>query len=226
MATKAIKKEKVSTSKKDEKILNKKEEPNTVQNSEMADMKAKMETLEKLLALATMQNKTTTSNVDEEDVVLGCNMVYGVTLSDATGESKIELKYGTENTITESEFKRILRKSSTKDLLRDGIIYFANEDDYTKFKIAKYKDISDDILISIFSKERPILNDIISQLNVLTDNRKNDKVIHSILYRICNMLRNKEIKDLSYEIRMGLEDYFNFKFERGMEFLNSLNLTK
>lgn len=226
MATKAIKKEKVSTSKKDEKILNENKEPNTVKNSEIEDMKAKMETLERLLALATMQNKTVSTSLDEEDVVLGCNMVYGVTLSDATGESKIELKYGVENTITETEFKRILRKSSTKDLLRDGVVYFLNEDDYTKFKIAKYKNISDDILIEIFSKEKLILNDIISQLNILTDNKKNDKVVHSILYRICDMLRNKKIKDLSYEVRMGLEDYFDFKFVRGMEFLNSLNLTK
>ena len=124
-----------------EEIVNKendiKKETVSEENNELALMRAKMELLEKMLMNANFANKTI-DNSNDEDVVLGCNMIYGVSLSSPNGDSKLSLTYRNENSTTAGEFKQILRSKSTKELLKNGIVYFVNEEDYEKFKINNF----------------------------------------------------------------------------------------
>lgn len=224
MATKSTKNTK-SVSKKKE---IKKVEESTIEKSnisiedQLAEMTKKYEDVLKMIAMTQASNSNQKETVEEEDVSLGCNMVYGILLSSPDGSVSLKLKYKDIIDVDYYEFKQLFKKAFLKDALKSGLIYFENEEDYNRFKIKKTKDITDEAIINIIKDNS--LNDIISKFNELTQNKKNHNIVHSILYRICYMLKRNIIPAMSYEIRVGIEDYFGMKLEKGMNILNSLNL--
>ena len=161
---------------------------------------------------------------EESEVVIGCRVINGLgwgDRSDVTGE--IRLNYNEEQSVTVSDMKVFFRQAGIRKLFEDGLCYFANKEDYLIFKIKDYIDLSDENLIEILDKADT--NEIIRDLNKITNNKKNGNVINCVIYRICDMIR-KGILDWGYYTRKGVEEYFGMDFDRGITTLNMLDKYK
>lgn len=161
---------------------------------------------------------------EDAEVIIGCRVINGVgwgDRSDATGE--IRLSYKEEQSVAVSDMKIFFRQSHIKRLFEDGLCYFANPEDYLIFKIKTYNDLSDEHLVEMLDKADH--NEIIRDLNKLTDNKKNGNVVNCMIYRICDMIRNKTL-DWGYYTRKAIEEYFNMDFDRGINTLNMLDRFK
>ena len=120
-----------------------------------------------------------------------------------------------------NEMKKLFRRAYIKKLFEDGICYFVDEESYKLFNIRKHKDLSEEALVSLLTSGS--VNDIIKELDVITENKRNSNVLNCVIYRICNMIRKGELKDWDYYIRKGIESYFGTEFDRGISILNSLD---
>lgn len=157
----------------------------------------------------------------EDEVTIGCRMLQGIGLHSDDGTIKINLSFNEEQTATINEMKKLLRQAGVKKAFEDGICYFQDEACYKIFNIKGYKDLSDESLIALLSLKD--VNEIIRKLDNLTENKKESSVVNCIIYRICNMIRKKQLSNWDYYVRKGIEDYFKIEFDRGINILNSLD---
>jgi len=184
-----------------------------------AEIQLEMEKMK--LFMATMQNNNQDNKeVEDEELEISCNMIYGISLESQNKDVQMSLKYNQNSIVLESDFKKLIRKVSIRKLFEDGIVYFVDESNYKKFGINNYNDISDKKLKEILKEN---ISTITSKFNELTQNKKNINVLHSLLYRICRMIKDNEINDLSYGTRKSLEeDYFKIQFDKGISYLIAL----
>ena len=220
---------KKSTTKVEKKIV-KKEEPieekpiEEKENEEVTALKQQIEEMKKAME-SLMSNKATEPSkvyVKEADneVIIGCRMLQGVGWGDPNkDEGEIRLRFNEEQTVTVSDMKKFFRQASIRKLFEDGICYFANEEDYVLFNIRKYKDLSNGNLINILEKEN--INDVIRELDKITESKKNSSIVNCIVFRICDMIKNNELK-WDYYTRKAIEDYFGVEFDRGILTLKAL----
>lgn len=190
------------------------------QMEEMKKMMLELSQENSLLKTAALQSKTNiTLNNEEDEVVVGCRLIQGVgwgSVQDSAGV--INLKYGEEKAITVSDMKKFFRNGNVKKLFVDGICYFANPEDYEKFGIKDYLDLSEERLKELFSKE---INDIVGELNKITENQRNINVVNCLIFRLCEMVKDRKI-NLDYYVRKGIEDYFGYTLDRGIMLLNGM----
>lgn len=227
MAGKTSKKD---TTKVNEKINKENKIEKKEKNEELDLLKQQMEEMKKmmlelsqensLLKTAALQSKTNiTLNNEEDEVVVGCRLIQGVgwgNVQDSAGE--INLKYGEEKTITVSDMKKFFRNGNVKKLFIDGICYFANPEDYEKFGIKDYLDLSEENLKELFSKE---INEIIGELKKMTEDQRNINVVNCLIFRLCELVKDRKI-NLDYYVRKGIEDYFGYTLDRGIMLLNGM----
>lgn len=227
MAGKTSKKD---TTKVNEKINKENKTEKKEKNEELDLLKQQMEEMKKmmlelsqensLLKTAALQSKTNiTLNNEEDEVVVGCRLIQGVgwgNVQDSAGE--INLKYGEEKTITVSDMKKFFRNGNVKKLFIDGICYFANPEDYEKFGIKDYLDLSEENLKELFSKE---INEIIGELKKMTEDQRNINVVNCLIFRLCELVKDRKI-NLDYYVRKGIEDYFGYTLDRGIMLLNGM----
>lgn len=215
---------KKSTTKVEKKIEKREEPIEEKENEEVTTLKQQIEEMKKAME-SLMSNKATEPSkvyVKEADneVVIGCRILQGVGWGDPNkDEGEIILGFNEEQTVTVSDMRKFFRKPSIRKLFEDGICYFANEEDYVLFNIRKYKDLSNDNLINILEKENT--NDVIRELDKITESKKNSSIVNCIVFRICDMIRNNELK-WDYYTRKAIEDYFGVEFDRGILTLKAL----
>lgn len=194
---------------------------------EIEKLKNEIELLKKMLIEKVSDTKSinnvTEVSDDNYEVLIGSNMLNDMELQSLNGDAKVTLKYKKEIPISASELKLILRKDSVRELLRNDIIYFINKEDYDKFKIKKNKDLSSENLIKILSQNS--FNNMVSDFNNLTNDKKSSNILHSILYRICDMMLENKL-NLSFQIIGSLEEYFGFSFKRGIESISEYKKLK
>ena len=133
----------------------------------------------------------------------------------------VDILFNDTQSLTISEVKKLFRRAHIKKLFEDGVCYFEDETNYQAFNIRNHKDLSDESLISLLTLNN--VNDIIRELDILTENKRNSNVLNCVIYRICNMIRKGQLKDWDYYIRKGIESYFGTEFDRGISVLNSLD---
>lgn len=220
-----VKNETVEVRKSEEKSLEKKEEKKI---DEVATLKAQLEEMKKAMeALINSKNETNiaTNQIivknEEEEVIIGCRVLQGIGWADPTGAAgEIRLSFNEEQAISLSDMKRFFRQPQVKRLFEDGLCYFVEPKYYALFNIRKYVDLSDENLINILTIKDT--NEIVRQLNSLTDNQKNGNIVNCIVFRICDMIR-KNVVTLDYYTRKAIEDYFGMDFDRGIYTLNALD---
>lgn len=190
------------------------------QMEEMKKMMLELSQENSLLKTAALQSKTNiTLNNEEDEVIVGCRLIQGVgwgNVQDSAGV--INLKYGEEKAITVSDMKKFFRDGNVKKLFVDGICYFANPEDYKKFGIKDYLDLSEENLKELFSKE---INEIIGDLKKMTEDQRNINVVNCLIFRLCELVKDRKI-NLDYYVRKGIEDYFGYTLDRGIMLLNGM----
>lgn len=200
------------------------------ENKELDLLKEQMEEMKKLmlqlsqenslLKNAALQAKTNiVLNKEEDEVTIGCRLIQGIgfgSSQDSAGE--INLKYGEEKTVTVFDMKKFFRSGNVKKLFIDGICYFVNLEDYEKFGIKNYLDLSEERLKELFSKE---INDIVGELNKITEDQRNINVVNCLIFRLCEMVKDRKI-NLDYYVRKGIEDYFGYTLDKGIILLNGM----
>lgn len=223
MANKKQKSEKKEVSIQEEKVINNESNDEVeILKAQLEDMKKQMEDLLKLQAQKPIVLE---QKEKKEETRIGCRVLQGVgwgNPGDNLGE--VRLRYNEEQNISVNDMKGFIRRDyAIKRLFEDGLCYFVDPKDYETFSIKKVTDLSDEALMNILSQKND--NKIISDLNELTNFKKKSNVLNCLIFRICDMIRNKKI-DLDYYTRRALEEYFKFTFDRGINMLDSYEKIK
>lgn len=223
---KSTKSEKEVTKKVEE--IKKVEEVKSEVNNEPSEvelLKAQIEEMKKAMAEMTKKASEPSKSIivkeAEDEVEIGCRMLQGIGLTSDDGTVYISLSFDDVQSLTINEMKKLFRRAYIKRLFEDGICYFVDEESYQLFNIRKHKDLSEEALVSLLTSGS--VNDIIKELDVITENKRNSNVLNCVIYRICNMIRKGQLKDWDYYIRKGIESYFGTEFDRGISILNSLD---
>ena len=221
-----------STSSKaeDKKINEIKEETVSNVNPEVEEMKAQVEAYKqqmeemKNMMAEMMKNMaqpvTRNAIVQEQEVEIGTAMVQGIGFTSLDGTITISIPYNSIQSLPLSEIKKLLRQPEIKRAFEDGLCYFVNPDDYILLGVYNHKDLSEKALEELLSEDD--VRVIIRKFNELTQNLKNASVTNCIIYRICDMIKDKKLNNMDYVTRKTLEDYFGLPFERGIKTLIEL----
>ena len=78
--------------------------------------------------------------------------------------------------------------------------------------------MSEERLKELFSKE---INDIVGELNKITEDQRNINVVNCLIFRLCEMVKDRKI-NLDYYVRKGIEDYFGYTLDKGIMLLNGM----
>lgn len=219
---KEIKTEKVEKVNEDinENIVQTEETPPEVEmlRAQLEEMKKAMV---EMMSKASAPSQSVVLKEAEDEVEVGCRMLQGIGLNSEDGTVSVDISFNDTQSLTISEVKKLFRRAYIKKLFEDGVCYFEDETNYQAFNIRNHKDLSDESLISLLTLNN--VNDIIRELDILTENKRNSNVLNCVIYRICNMIRKGQLKDWDYYIRKGIESYFGTEFDRGISVLNSLD---
>lgn len=209
----------------EEKVIEKGEEKSidevSILKQQLEEMRKAMEALIKEKSEASVPSSKIIVRNEEDEVIIGCRVLQGIGWSDPTGAAgDIRLAFNEEQSVSVSDMKRFFRQHSVKKLFEDGLCYFVEPESYALFNIRKHIDLSDEKLIEILTNSD--LNEIVRELNRLTDNKKNSSIINCLVFRICEMIR-KHILNWDYYTRKGIEDYFSMEFDRGIATLDAID---
>ena len=94
-------------------------------------------------------------------------------------------------------------------MFKKGILYFVNEEDYTRFSVKPEIDLSDENLIKILSEKS--YTDIVTYFQTITKDKKDLMEVFALIYQVARLIDEKKV-DLDYEIRSNLEKYFDVEF--------------
>lgn len=211
---------------KKEKVEKIEEKVNTSTDSEEVDvLKQEIEELRKAMkelmdSKAEAVSQKVVIKQEDDEVVIGCRVLQGIGWGDPSEPAgEIRLRFNEEQTVTVSDMKRFFRRHSIRKLFENGLCYFAEPESYALFNIRKYVDLSDENLVRIL--DRKDVNEVIRDLDKLTENKKNSSIINCIVFRICDMIR-KNILTWDYYTRKAIEDYFSMDFDRGINTLKAM----
>ena len=217
------------TSKKTTEKAEKVEELNVVEkkSEEVDDLKKQLEEMKKAMAelIASQSQKTVSAPLivtpEEREVVIGCRVLQGIGWEDPVegGAGEVRLNFNEEQAIPVSDMKRFFRQHVVRQLFEDGLCYFTKPEDYALFNIRKHIDLSNENLVSILTQENT--NDVIRDLDKLTNNKKNSGIVNCLVFRICDMIRKSELQ-WDYYTRKSIEQYFGVEFDRGIVTLNAI----
>lgn len=197
----------------------------TNETSEVDTLKQQLEEMKKAMAelMASKENENSDKIVvrdQEDEVIIGCRVLQGIGWGSPDNPAgEIRLSYNDEQTVTVSDMKRFFRQASIRKLFEDGLCYFTEPEDYALFNIRNHVDLSDENLLRILDKKD--INEIIRELDKLTQEKKNSGIINCLIYRICNMIKDKTLV-WDYYTQAGIEKYFDFEFKRGINILQSI----
>jgi hypothetical protein len=95
-----------------------------------------------------------------------------------------------------------------------------NEEDYSKCKITKILDLSNNILVDM------ILNldsaELANKLHTMTESKRNHPIFHTLFQRIVELNSNGTIARMTYENRVAIETFFRFKISDMQMLLNRM----
>ena len=161
--------------------------------------------------LIAMQSQQIANGQNNDGIaIVGCNIFNGATLSSQSGDISIPIQYREEVEVSYSELREIFKNTfGYKTMFRKGLLYFKNIEDYKKFNIKQEIDISDEYLKDMLKSN---VNVIIEKAKEITGDKKDYMEVFAFIYQIAYLIDKKEV-DLDYEVRSGLEKYFEVDFK-------------
>ena len=211
--------------KEENKELEKEVVVNPSESEEIIALKKQLEEMQKAM-MAMMTNNmvaqnSMANNSEENEVVIGCRVLQGIgwgNPKDTGGE--IRLRFNEEQAVTVSDMKKFFRNYSVKKLFIDGICYFKDKEDYAKFGIKNFVDLSNENLLDVLTNGDT--NTIVGEIAEITENKKNSNIVNCIIYRICDMIRRNQLT-WDYYTRKGVEQYLGIEFDRGIMTLTAID---
>lgn len=153
---------------------------------------------------------------DNDDVLIGCRTFSPTPLATGDGRICIIFNGSEQKYVSVDELKELFRNTPVKDnrkLFETGIFYFVDDKNYERFKIRKKVNLSHDEVKKIILINNT--NDMIREVNRISNNLIDTNVLHIFKYTIVEMLTSNknELKDWSYDSRHELEKYLKIKFD-------------
>jgi len=172
-------------------------------------------------AIIKMQmNNNISNSVESKKYNIGGRLINGVTIYSPKREVDRRVPYKETIEVNDYEMEMLLKTQFVRDFLRKDIIYFTEEENYEKFKIYDRLDLSDEKIINMVLKYTS--NDLVNELNILTRDKKDDPVVHSLFYRIVELDMSGAIARMVYENRKAIETYFKYRIENARMLIESL----
>lgn len=112
------------------------------------------------------------------------------------------------HSVTLETCNKILNKPYHKELFTNGLLYFDNSKWYKYFGISKPTIPNDEYITNILKS-----NNVIEQLEMLTNKRTNLTMLHYLSFKISE-LAQKNQSLVSFKILPQLNDYFSTQFVR------------
>lgn len=145
----------------------------------------------------------------EETVTLISHVVGKTSISiDGTSANHVTFAHSeSEEDVTVGDVQTLLKIGNNKKLFANGIIEFADEKNYSRFKIKPKKILTNDYIKDLFQLGR---KDMLIELKDITNNKKNDIVVHNILYRAGILYKREELGQVSYEAMETFKEFFGY----------------
>lgn len=164
-------------------------------------------------------------NREDEDILVGCRAIYGGVLS--TNDNRIVYKFecDEEKYISSEDLRTVFKESirDTKKLFEQDIFYFVEEENYSKFKIKRRIDLSQENIVRILLLPT---SSMIDEINTMTNRLIDFSTVHALQFEIVKMLIDPKnpLRDWKYDNRTALERYLNQRFDDLMASVGALEL--
>ena len=168
-----------------------------------AETKRLLELSARVIDSGTMNNKQ-----EEKTVPVKCLELNGVELSSPNRDTIISLPYDVWVDCNVDEVAQILKKISNRSLFEDGICIMP-EEGYKQFKLKPKVVIDMDKIVALLDSGNE--QDIVKELNYLTNDKKNLSVSHLVLYAIVGKSLDGELDRIPRASIETLEMYFGIK---------------
>lgn len=179
------------------------------QLKEMMDNYKEMQLQLQTMLIAQQNQNVPTTN--DEDIVIGCRIYNGATLSSIAGDIIIPVGYREEVEIKATELREVFKSPfGYKHMFRKGMLYFKDNDNYKRFSITPEIDLSDEGLVKLLEKADE--TEIIEHVKKITKDKKDLMEVFALIYQIAYLIDKKQVI-LDYEVRHSLEKYFNIDFK-------------
>ena len=103
-----------------------------------------------------------------------------------------------------NEASEFVNSDKYKQLFNVGVFYFKEDDIYEHFGLTKGRILNTDYYINLLSKTP---EEVVKELSDLTDNKSWGKLLHIMMYRIANLIKNKKVK-IDSDLVKAINDFY------------------
>lgn len=198
---------------------------NTTKTAIDSDILAKLDAVikmnETLLAENESLRRKVSSNKDgRRNVEISCNACMGVTLTSASGDIEIDVKFGDIVTISSEDMNVLLKSNVNRQLLVNNIVYFVDPAEYDNFGIRSRVDMSDATIIDVVCNgDEQRIKDY---LEATTSRKFQSDVVNALFYKIVIMNMNGAFGNMKYENRKVIETYFQMEIDMATRLYKSM----
>lgn len=147
-------------------------------------------------------------NKEKHTIPVKCLELNGVELSSPNRDTIIMLPYDTWVDCDTEELAQVFKKIPNRSLFEDGICIM-EDDGYKQFKLKPKVKIDIDAIVDLLDKGNE--QEIVNELNRLTNNQKKSSVSHLILYSIIGRSLDGKLNRLPRASVDTIEMYFGVK---------------
>jgi hypothetical protein len=184
-------------------------------SSKFNQMQSQMDALLEIMKGKVPTNNSPKNIQEDEDIAVGCRLFAGLGMVNADGTQTIVFRCGEKKYIPYEDLKSFLKENSrnNKALFANGLLFFYDEENYSRFKIKKIVDLDEQHIVDILTT--PDTNQMIGKINELTNNLRKESVLHTLKFMIADMLIRdaSKLKNFTYDNRDALEKYIGVKFD-------------
>lgn len=156
----------------------------------------------------------------EDEILIGhMGFTPSVTLNSVDGEIEVYCNVA-ETPVSKEILKSLLRNRQYRSNFEKGVIFFADRENYKKYRVNSRANLSDEYFIEIMNKEK---KDIIEYFNKITKNKTDDACMHHLQFRLAYLVKIKKL-EFNMDIMNSFKEYFGVELAYSMRQLEILEL--
>ncbi len=132
--------------------------------------------------------------------------------------------FGGVVTVDGLELRELLKSNFVRDWFESDIIYFKDESVYDKKRITKRCHLDDESFTDLMMNNST--EKVVSELNRITRNFKDEPVIHCVFYRIIELCYEGKLTKMDYATRQEIEKLFGTKIDDAQMFFRGFKEIK
>lgn len=202
-----------------EQTLKEKEQAELKANEQEQKFSSELENLKKMMeGLQTQSQPQVVVNNNEGGYVTIVSNLIGKNHINIDKDSTIFFpEAGQEEAVTVEECHSLLRFRNNKRLFVSGLLQFAEQEDYARFKIKPRRLLTDEYIIGLFGLSG---EDFVKEVKEITENKTNDAVLHTLIHRMGLLYYRNKIEKISHEIMETFHEFFGVRLtDLNIEFL-------